>query len=268
MKVVFILPPEVNLLDVAGPAHIFYEAASLGATVQLIFTAILPKITDVKSNCALSVNRLISFDGLELNEGDIIFVPGLKDSLLLDNSIMKNSRDFQKWLFCRRKNGVTVCSVCTGAFLIAEAGLLDGKACTTHWKYAHLLKSRYPKVRLVSNRIIVKDGNIYTSAGVASSIDLALHLVENFLGSVLAAKIAKESLICFRRPFNDPQLNVFTQYRDHLDERIHNIQSMLSGSIDKKYNINNLSDEVNMSPRNLTRLFKKNNWDNNRRLPV
>jgi transcriptional regulator GlxA family with amidase domain len=152
---------------------------------------------------------------------------------------------------------VIICSVCTGAFLLAAAGLLDGRHCTTHWKYADRFKSQYPKAKLQTNRLFVTEDNIYTSAGVSSGIDLALYLTEQLWGPHFATQLAKEVVIYFRRTIDDPQLSVFMQYRNHLDNRIHQVQDRLSQSLDHKFSIDELAVEVNMSTRNLTRAFKK-----------
>jgi transcriptional regulator GlxA family with amidase domain len=92
-----------------------------------------------------------------------------------------------------------VCSVCTGAFLIAEAGLLDGRKATTHWQSAGELRRLFPKIRMDSDQIYVKDGNIYTSGGVTAGIDLALTLVEEDLGVTVAQAAARDLLVYHRR---------------------------------------------------------------------
>jgi transcriptional regulator GlxA family with amidase domain len=257
MQAVFMLPPNVHLLDITGPAHIFYEAACYGASVKLLYSSIFSDQSDSISSGMLSFTHLTPFDQLQLNEGDIIFVPGLEALLLLNDDFLHDSRTFQQWLVKQHNNRVTVCSVCTGAFLLAEAGLLDGRSCTTHWKYTERFSLRYPKARLLVNRLFIQEDNLYTSAGVSSGIDLALHLVENIWGPRLAAQVAQEVLVYFRRTTDDPQLSVFTQYRNHLEHRIHVVQDRLMQSLQQKISVELLAAEVNMSPRNLTRLFKK-----------
>jgi len=257
IRAIFIIPPEVHLLDITGPAQIFHEAASNGAPVQLIFSTILTGKTEAVSSCLLSFNQLTPYDQLELDRDDLVFVPGLDFSLLSDNTFLDASRPFQYWLNAQHKKGVIVCSVCTGAFLLAASGLLDERACTTHWEFTDRLQQLYPKIKLQTNRLFVQEDRIYTSAGITSGIDLALYLVEQLWGAYFAAQIAKEAVIYFRRSLEDPQLSVFTQYRNHLDHRIHRVQDLLAQAIDHKYSIEELADNVNMSPRNLTRLFKK-----------
>lgn len=256
-QVVFTLPPHVHLLDITGPAHIFYEASCYGATLKLLFSSIFAGESEGVSSATLSFTHLVPFDELDLREGDMVFVPGLDAALLLNDDFLRSSHAFQQWLVKQYEKGVIVCSVCTGAFLLAEAGLLDGRICTTHWKYTARFSQRYPKARLQVNRLFVQEDHLYTSAGVSAGIDLALHIVEQLWGAHLAAQVAQEVVIYFRRTPDDPQLSVFTQYRNHLEHRIHSVQDRLMRSLQEKLSIELLANEVNMSPRNLTRLFKK-----------
>jgi transcriptional regulator GlxA family with amidase domain len=254
---VFIIPPRTHLLDITGPAHIFYEAACYGAPVHSVFSTVFAEHEEEVSSCELAFHRLTPYNQLSLKAGDLIFLPGIEYELLSDERFLASSRAFQYWLKAQHQNGVIICSVCTGAFLLAESGLLDGKSCTTHWKYTERFAKRYPDVKLQTNRLFVQEDRIYTSAGVSSGIDLALYMTEQLWGANFAAQIAKEIVIYFRRGLDDPQLSIFTQYRNHLEHRIHTVQDILSQSIDQKFSIEELAGQVNMSPRNLTRLFKK-----------
>jgi transcriptional regulator GlxA family with amidase domain len=129
--------------------------------------------------------------------------------------------------------------------------------CTTHWNFADRFVQRYPHARFLRDRLFVKEDGIYTSAGVASGLDLALYLVQELWGPHFAARVAKDVVIYFRRAPGDPQLNIYTQYRNHLDHRVHTVQDMLLQSLETKLTIEALAASVNMSPRNLTRLFRK-----------
>lgn len=257
MKVVFIIPPKVHLLDITGPAHIFYEAVCYGASATLLYSSISTQETDVVSSSGLAFHQLVPFNSLLLEEGDLVFVPGLDASLLLNDVFYDRAGAFLQWLQVQQQAGVVVCAVCTGAFLLAEAGLLNGRYCTTHWKYATIFQQRYPDACFLGNRLFTKDLGVYTSAGVASGIDLALFITEQLWGPFLAAQVAKEVVVYFRRGPEDVQLNVFTQYRNHLDARVHQVQDILMQRLDQPFSIEALASQVNMSSRNLTRLFKK-----------
>ncbi|WP_276479865.1 GlxA family transcriptional regulator [Paraflavitalea pollutisoli] len=257
-QIVFVVPPQVHLLDITGPVHIFYEAACYGAPVNLVYTNLQTSQRQIDSSSQLSLAGMIDYNTLSLQAGDIIFVPGLAAELLLDEQFLTHTTlPFQQWLVQQHQQQVTICSVCTGAFLLAAAGLLDHRPATTHWKYLDRFTQRYPRIQVQHNRLFVRTEGLYTSAGVASGIDLALFLLEQQFGSRFAANIAKEVVVHIRRTNLDPQLSVFMQYRNHLDDRIHQAQDILAQSLDKKLNIEQLAAQLHMSGRNLTRLFRK-----------
>lgn len=257
VQCVFVIPPKVHLLDITGPAQIFYEALSYGAPLKLHFSNIHTAEHCIESSSSLFLSQLTNYDSLNLQQGDLVFIPGLEASLLEKDQLLHSSKHFQHWLTEQYNKGVTICSVCTGAFLLAESGLLNDKECTTHWKYIDRLSKCYPQIKVQQNRLFVQAGNLYTSAGIASGIDLSLYLVEQLFGSHFAAQIATEAVVYLRRTANDPQLPAFMQHRNHIDNRIHVVQDLLAQSLEKKIHIESLAQQVHMSARNLTRLFKK-----------
>ncbi len=160
VQAVFVIPPRVHLLDITGPAHVFYEATDYGANLKLHFCNIHTHQSSIQSSSSLFLSNLVDYNELELNPNDLVFVPGLESSLLMDNEFLDSSRAFQYWLKKQHDKGVKICSVCTGAFILAEAGLLDNKEYTTHWKFIDRFQNRFPKALLQKNRLFVKAGNI------------------------------------------------------------------------------------------------------------
>ncbi|TAI46816.1 GlxA family transcriptional regulator [Flagellimonas allohymeniacidonis] len=256
MRAFFLIPPEVQLLDITGPAHLFYEAKEYGAEIQAHYLSMEASGQEI-SSAGLALGNLKSFSEFSLTQNDLLFIPGLESHLFFSDDFPKKNQPFLEWLPTQYKQGAKICSVCTGAYILAFAGLLDEKECTTHWKYFNDFSERFPKVKLLQDRLLVKDGNLYSSAGVSSGIDLALFLLEELFGSVFASKIAKEVVIFLRRSPGDPQLSVFLQYRNHIDTRIHQVQDAMAQNLSEKTSIEDLAEKVYMSPRNLTRLFKK-----------
>ena len=251
----FLVPPEVHLLDISGLAHIFYDAKDYGAPISTYFIGLDSK--QETSSAGITFSELEKYDSHKLGENDWLIIPGLDADLLSSNKFAEESHAFQEWIITQHANGAKICSVCTGAFLLAQSGLMDGRKGTTHWKFLQDFKKRFPKVELLKDRLFVVDDRVYSSAGVASGIDLSLFLLEEEFGPVFATKIAKEVVIYLRRSEDDPQLSVFLQYRNHIEDRIHQVQDMLSQHLDRKTKIDEMAETVHMSPRNLTRLFKK-----------
>lgn len=257
MRVFFLIPPEVQLLDITGPAHLFYEAREYGVELETHYLAMSGDTNQEMSSAGLALAQLKPFSDFILDENDLLFIPGLESHLFFDPHFSKKHAPFFEWLRIQQDGGSRICSVCTGAYILASAGLLDGKECTTHWKYFEDFQERFPKAKLLQDRLLVKNDTIYSSAGVASGIDLSLFILEELFGSVFASKIAKEVVIYLRRSPSDPQLSVFLQYRNHIETRIHQIQDILAQNLENKFIIQDLAEKVHMSPRNLTRLFKK-----------
>lgn len=251
----FLIPPEVHLLDISGPIHIFYEAQAYNASIETHFLS-MGNENIVSSSAGISFSKLEHFSDYQLRKNDWLFIPGLEAQLIHDPTFNDNPL-FHEWLRTQHANQAKLCSVCTGAYLLAQAGLFDHTQCTTHWKYLDDFRNRFPQALLLDDRLFVKDKNLYSSAGVSSGIDLALYLLEETFGPVFATQIAKEVVVYLRRTEADPQLSVFLQYRNHIENRIHKVQDHLAQTLDKKITIDSLADQVSMSPRNLTRLFKK-----------
>jgi len=230
-KIVFIIPAQVHLLDLSGPIHSFYEANEYGAEFDLQFASIFDDENTLKSSAGLEFTNLVPYQGIVLSESDYVFVPG--------------------------SNKVKICSVCTGLFLLAEAGILNGKRCTTHWNRIGSFIERYPSVKIERNKMFVNDGNIFSSAGVTAGIDLSLHIIEKELGAKFAVDVAKEMVVYFRRGESDAQINSYLQYRNHIENRIHEAQSLILNNLEKAHKLDDIAEEVGMSGRNLSRLFKK-----------
>jgi transcriptional regulator GlxA family with amidase domain len=254
---VFAIPPNVHLLDFGGPAQVFYEAREEGAALELKYVSLHGGHPILTSSCGIELTNLTDYKTISLEKGDIVFVPGMEFKLLEDRTFVTSVGGFLDWMTRAYHNGATICSICTGAFLLAESGMLDGKDCTTHWKYLSQFQERYKRANVLRNRLFVESNNIFTSAGVSSGIDLALYILEVRYGSMFASKIAREIVIYLRREGNDPQLSIFLKYRNHMEDRIHTIQEWMTHHFNEKFTMSQLAERVNTSPRHLTRLFKE-----------
>ena len=255
-NIYFLIVPKTHPLDIIGPAQLFYECKDNGADLELFFVS-TTESSELDSSLGLGFSKLTPYKNLVLKEDDIVVVPGIEFDLLMNTDFRIESQPFYSWMRKQYANGVTMVSVCTGAFLLGESGLLKGKKATTHWKAFDTFEQKFPDTQLLKNKLFVENERIYTSAGMLSGIDLCLYLVEKEFGIKFAVEIAKEVVIYFRRGETDPQLSIFLQYRNHLDDRIHNAQDFISNHLKTPFNIDDIADSVHMSARNLTRLFKK-----------
>lgn len=145
-------------------------------------------------------------------------------------------------------------SVCSGAYILAEAGLLDGRRATTHWERTQDFAKRYPKVRLEPDRIFVRDGQVWTSAGITAGIDLALALVADDLGEEIARRTAQQLVVYHRRPGGQSQFSALIEMGGH-GGRFAALLDWMRAHLAEPLSVDQLADQANMSPRNFARTF-------------
>lgn len=248
----FLVLPATHVLDLAGPLQVIHAIREVGAG-------------DVTVRCIGPERAVQAFQPLTLADiqplpsqlppESTLFVIGLKLSGPLTRS--PAWRAAADWLrrIAREARGLRVCGVCTGTFLLAHAGLLDGRLCTTHHRFVARLRAASPGATVLENRIFVEDGPLLTSAGVTSGIDLALHLVSQACGEDVAVQIARENVVHFRRFGADPALSAATRYRSHGNQRIHGVQDAVANQLGGRLTLADLAREAGLSERHLARLF-------------
>lgn len=248
-RVIFFLFDSVHLLDLAGAVTVFYESGCLGKPYELCYVS--PYAQPVSSS-GLGFTNVMTTEQLTVNGNDVVIVAGM------DIAKWQRSDDalWIPWLQNAAATGATVCSICTAAFALAAAGLLQGRQCTTHWAWTSSLQQQYPGIRVLENILYVKSGNIYTSAGIATGIDLALFLVEERHGVAFACKVAKDMVVYVRRQGKDPQDSIYIQNRQHINHQIHQVQDYIVHHLRDKISMEELAALIHISPRSLTRLFK------------
>ena len=148
-----------------------------------------------------------------------------------------------------------VTSICTGAFALAEAGLLDGRRATTHWAFAQELQRRHPQVQVQPDRIFINDGPVWTSAGMTAGIDLVLALVEQDLGAELARAVARKLVVYYRRPGGQSQFSAMLELEPQSD-RIQKTLAHARAHLREPLSVDDLADVAHLSPRQFSRAFK------------
>jgi transcriptional regulator GlxA family with amidase domain len=251
----FLLLPYVHLLDLAGPVQVFYEASNLGSIPYKIAYCAAGK--QVTSEQGLSFKDVQDFSMIKLKPGDFIFVPGIDFKTFQSGKQNREIKTIKHWLHDQLKAGVRIASVCSGSLVLAEAGILNGRKCTTHWKCIDYMQEHYPNINVYSDRLYVQDGTIYTSAGMSSGIDMALSILESDHGPVLPAKVAREIVVYLRRNHSDTQQTIYLDYRTHFNPSIHRVQDYIISNPAKNPSLEELAAVGNISVRNLTRTFKK-----------
>src|SRR5450432_3281100 len=252
-KMAFIIPPTVELLDLAGPVQVFTEAKVHGFELDMEY---YKYSEDPISTCGLSFGKVENYKSANLKEGDFIFVPGM-DNAYVNSFSFKAEREFFIWLKdCSDKN-VTVCSICSGAFALGHAGLLKDTECTTHWRRVKALQLQFPQSRVLADILFIKSNNVYTSAGISAGIDMALAILEDLKGPLFTHKVARGLVVYHRRSGRHNQQSIYLDYRNHINPQVHEVQDFLIDNLSKENDIESLASMVNMSPRNLSRIFKE-----------
>lgn len=248
--IVFFLVPGVHLLDLAGPAQAFSTAADFGHPYTLHYVAEQPQVPS-----AQGLPLVARLEWPELGPEDLIVVPGwraldLTDAPAIGEPALGVLRD-------HHARGGTVASVCAGADALGRAGLLDGRRCTTHHDVQDDLARRYPRAVVVRDVLYTADDRVVTSAGIASGIDLALHLVATRHGPAVAAQVARDMVVYARRNGHEPQASAMLRHRSHLDDTVHRAQDLLDARFDQALPLSDLAAAVDVSERTLTRLFSR-----------
>ncbi|MEV6369077.1 DJ-1/PfpI family protein [Micromonospora musae] len=237
----------VTLLDLAGPAEVFKEANRFGADYRIALLS--PSGADVTSN--LGVRVAVDGDLSSDAASDTLLVPG--SDLYPRTPVpgyLANAARIPAAVAGR------VASICTGAFILAAAGLLDGKRATTHWQVTHELAARCPTCRVEPDAIYVRDGSTYSSAGVTAGIDLALALVEEDHGADLARHVARALVVYMQRAGGQSQFSAPLQGPPPRSPALRTITDLVTAQPRRDHSLGELAKHLSVSTRHLTRLFQ------------
>lgn len=244
--VLFVLFDGVQSLDVTGPVEVFAGAEHHTPGTYRIRTATLDG-GPVRTSSGLT---LVPDQALDDVPGPhTLVVPGGRGTRGPD-------RRLTDWLRAHGPGAERLVSVCTGAVLLAEAGLLDGRTATTHWAYAATLARDHPSVRVDADPLYVGDGRVFTSAGVTSGIDLALALVEEDLGRDIALGIARHLVVFLRRPGNQVQFSAQLDARTARREPLREVQRWVTEHPAGDLTVEALAARASLSPRHFARAFR------------
>jgi len=249
--------PDAQIIDITGPLEVFGRAARLlteerGWRVPAYSVEI----------AAAKAGALTTSSGIRvIAERSIAQVRGSIDTLLVagGRGTTEAMRDLAliEWLRSSVRRARRLCSVCTGAFLLAEAGLLDGLSATTHWRQCARLAAQYPAVSVETDPIFVRAGKIFTSAGVTAGIDLALALLEEDHGREVALAVARELVMFLRRPGGQSQFSVQLSAQQADRAPIRDLQQWIADHPGGDLSVEALARRAAMSPRNFARVFAR-----------
>ena len=257
MKHVSILIPEghTSLVNIAGTHQILNQVNGIAAQFgrEPVFEVALVGLTrEARQDIGLftvTPNFLIS----EIEKTDIVIIPAIHTPW---PEALERNQELVPWIREQHRNGAEVASLCVGAYLLAATGLLDGKACSTHWAHAANFRRTFPDVNLVDDRIMTAEDGIYTSGGAYAYLNLLVYLIEKFAGRDVAVIASKVFMIDIDRDRQSPFM-IFEGQKDHGDERIRQAQQLIEEKYSEKITVDALASELALSRRSLERRFKK-----------
>jgi transcriptional regulator GlxA family with amidase domain len=197
----------------------------------------------------IEADRLIDEQG----ETDLIIIPPLRGNLA--DGIRQNGA-FLPWIQKQYRSGAQVASLCLGAFVLAATGLLDGKLCVTHWKASDEFKKLFPKVKLVSDRILTDEAGIYTGGGAFSSANLVVYLIEKYADREVAIYCSKVFQVDWGRRSQTPFV-IFNGQKSHADEEIKQAQVLIEKRYRERLSVNEIIEDIGIGRRTFERRFKK-----------
>lgn len=252
MRIALLVFPGVQMLDVVGPMDVFSEAnCHLGNAKRYEFQLVAPTAETITASSGMRF----------LPDVSIADASYPIDTLLVAGSPRireyEENAELLAWLVKQARSVRRLGSVCSGAFLLAASGLLTGRRATTHWNSAARLAQTYPNVRVEADHIFVKDGPIYTSAGVTAGMDLGLALVEEDHGRGVALRVARELVMFLKRPGGQSQFSLHLAAQVSERSPMRDIQEWILCDVSRDLSVDVLAGRCGMSERNFSRVFKR-----------
>jgi transcriptional regulator GlxA family with amidase domain len=249
LHIYLVLTPNVLMLDYAGPAEALRMARDMGAPIAL--HACGPQ-AHIPTSLGTGISGLLALPAVVPPRSLVLVVGNSNEAV---DYATEAAHTVVQWLRSVSGQGARMASICSGALLLAQAGCLDGRHCTTHHSLLADLQTLAPLAQVVSDRIFVDDDGVLTSAGITTGIDLALYLIEQEAGAELAARVARRLVMYQRRGTHDPQISPWLAHRNHMHPAVHRAQDAMSREPQRPWTLAELADVACVSPRHLSRLF-------------
>ncbi|GAB2461197.1 GlxA family transcriptional regulator [Jatrophihabitans fulvus] len=237
----------VKLLDLAGPAEVFTEATTDAGGYEVVFAS--PDGRDVVSSVGARIG--VQAAAADVGPCDTVVIPG-SDAVPV-RFVTPDVLDAAKAMTHESRRQVSICS---GAFVLAGLGLLDGRRATTHWKHTAELARRYPSIAVEPDSIWVKDGDVYSSAGVAAGVDLALALVEEDFGADTARRVARTLLVHMQRAGGQSQFSAPLRGPSPKSDAVRSVVELIHADPTDDRTVADLAAHARVSTRSLTRMFR------------
>jgi transcriptional regulator GlxA family with amidase domain len=265
IQVYVVIPPRLLLMDVAGPLEVVRWANHVQTAVQFDVHYVGPS-SSLQTSIGLTLTAIEPLPD-ELPRGALVVLAGDVEQVMTSRAqsvrqrAKENAADERaivEWLQAVIRPDHKLISICSGALLAGRAGLLDGRACTTHYSCCAELALLAPKARVLENRLYVEDGECYSSAGITAGVDLMLYIVSQLTDQSCAVAIARYLVVYLRRSGADPQLSPWLEGRNHIHPAVHRVQDVIASDLTKSWTLSRLAKIAGAGNRHLSRLFNQN----------
>ena len=249
-NIVFLVAPCFELLDLAGPFSVFAEANGVSGTKEYALHVVSTSEEVVLvSSAGIPILSQHSYREFSKPIDTLLIIGGR-------GAMRPYNKDVLRWIQKRQSWVRRIGSICTGAFLLAATGLLDGRKVTTHWQRCDQLSREYPNINVKKDPIFLKDGPFYSSAGITAGIDLSLALVEEDMGMQVASQVARVLVLYLRRPGGQAQFSDLLSESNLVDDdALRDLPAWVRGRMTKNLPVAKLARQVSMSPRTFARRF-------------
>lgn len=243
----------VETLDVTGPLEVLHKASEYSRKLKynIHLIGIHSKTATTRSGLTLQLAQTLSESELQFHT---IVIPGGSSEQVTQ---LSENTALCDWLIQHHQASARLVSICTGAFILAATGLLSGRRATTHWASIKALRDKYPDLHLQEDAIFVKDGNLYTSAGITAGMDLALALVEEDLNKSIALSIAQNLVMYAKRPAHQGQLSTALHAQFLVQGKLQQTLDWALANLKEDLSVEALAHRASMSPRTFARRFKR-----------
>jgi transcriptional regulator GlxA family with amidase domain len=248
-RVWLLVAPGTGVLDIAGPWEVLGHANDVLRRTAYELALFGPRAPAIETQHGLVVGGIRALPRTCRRLPDVAIVAGGSPRAPLPDGETR----IVAWLRRHHARIPTVVSICTGAFILGEAGLLDGRRATTHWLYLGDLRSRFPRARAVDQGIFVRDNGVWTSAGLTAGIDLTLALVEEDHGHDVAMAVAKRMVLFLRRSGNQAQFSATLQRQEKEPPKLRDVSTFVLEHVDQALPVGRIAAGIGMSPRTLSR---------------
>lgn len=252
LRIVVLAHEQMNLLDLSGPVQALATASrrfsgSGPALYEIVVASVDGGLITTGSGIQLMTQPLADFDALPI---DTILAPGG-----CKGTEYVTPAQLVEWVRQRAPGVRRLCSVCTGAFLLAAAGQLDGRLVATHWEWVTRLTTLYPQIRVDADKIFIRDGALWTSAGVTAGIDLTLALIEDDFGHQVAIETARQLVMFMKRSGGQSQFSVPLSAQAKAGDRFVDLHGWVAAHLNHDLRVERLAEKAGMAPRTFARTY-------------